>query len=265
MRALEVEPERRHGSIGEMRVALDAAVRAPDRDVVPDAVTQTIAAAPEAAGQTREYTQPLAPAPSATPPSPPPPSPPPPSPPGLLHDRRRQLLLGIALGLILGLGAAAVFAGGGGTPEVPDLVGMRIGEARDILEEEGLAADVRRVDSEAARGVVLAQSLPDGLRVAEGATVELDVSSGTPPCCEVPSVEGLEINEARRVLEDAHLEVGPGQYTEGPYEKDTVIDQSPSAGETVEPGTPVALVIAEGEGRGEGKGKGKGKGDDDDD
>jgi beta-lactam-binding protein with PASTA domain len=92
--------------------------------------------------------------------------------------------------------------------EVPDLVGMSVDEAREMLRGAGLAIDdeVPIPDSDRTRGLIVAQSPLGGQALRPGAGVRLAVSAG-PPRLRVPNLLGFEEATAVAVLERAGFHV----------------------------------------------------------
>jgi hypothetical protein len=64
------------------------------------------------------------------------------------------------------------------TVRVPNVVGKRVGDARDILQNRGLDVEVRKRASSKPKGRVIKQQPDAGRRVNEGRTVLLTMSKG---------------------------------------------------------------------------------------
>ena len=134
----------------------------------------------------------------------------------------------------------------GASVEVPDVTGLRVSEARSVLEEEGLGSEVRRRPSDEPVGTVVDQDPAPGSEIDEGGTVTLFASSG-PKKVEVPDLTGLDKSEAKATLEDLELELGNvDKAFSDTVEEGDVIDQSPAPEKRVEPGTEVDIVVSEG-------------------
>lgn len=128
---------------------------------------------------------------------------------------------------------------------VPDVVGREVEAAEAELLEAGLAPG--RVDAapaDAPRGTVVDQWPPAGALAGPGAAVRLRVSSGpgeggpVPATVPVPEVVGLERGTATALLADVGLRAVD---TRG--DGDRVVEQFPSPGTLVSPGTPVLLTL----------------------
>ncbi|KQS59757.1 penicillin-binding protein [Geodermatophilus sp. Leaf369] len=127
---------------------------------------------------------------------------------------------------------------GAATADVPDLVGMDADDAQGALED--LDFDVVRVDgrsNDVAAGLVMDVS-PTGNQ-PYGSTVTLTVSQG-PVQVTVPDVGGQTLAEATATLTAAGLQVTSSTFITG----DRVVRQSPGAGEVVDEGTTVNLLLS---------------------
>jgi eukaryotic-like serine/threonine-protein kinase len=141
---------------------------------------------------------------------------------------------------------ASTLLGEGAEVRVPDVIGLREGEARDRLEEAGLEADVQRRNSRQPSGEVIDQDPGSGERVEEGSAVELIVSRG-PRQVTVPNLEGLSEDDAAAALDDANLRLGEvTEQTSDEVEEGLVIEQNPASGERVDIRSPVDIVLSSG-------------------
>jgi penicillin-binding protein 1A len=126
---------------------------------------------------------------------------------------------------------------------VPGVVGMPEDEARQRLGEAGFGARVRRVSSGRPRGRVVRQHPAGGARLAQGATVVLEVSGGRSlGDVLVPGVVGLQASVARALLAAAGLTSGLASTGNGPPGR--VAAQSPGPGARVPRGSYVTLVVS---------------------
>lgn len=165
-------------------------------------------------------------------------------------ERKRAALYIVVTLLILGLFGllAWLLAGnlfGGGEPvKVPDVVGMSEQEATDALEEVGLEVEPQEQPSKKPEGDVFKQAPKAGEDATTGDTVTIFVSSGLRQTV-VPDLVGLSLEDARRALKDANLKLGDVREQADPdAEPDEVLDQFPSAGEEVDVGRAIAVVVA---------------------
>lgn len=128
---------------------------------------------------------------------------------------------------------------------VPDVTGLPLADARLELENAALAmGEVDEVEQPFGQGEVIGQMPEAGAVVAEGTRVRLTVAVA--PRVVVPTLHGLTLAEAAEVLEQAGLALhdGPPRVAESPALAETVIEQRPLAGERVDAGTVVEVVLA---------------------
>ncbi len=125
---------------------------------------------------------------------------------------------------------------------IPNVIGQTPEAATANLEQLGFT--VVRVDdgrsADVDKGEVMAVSPdPNEGPVAYQSTVNIQVSEGKPQV-EVPDVTGRSSAEAKRILEDAGLRVETSSWITG----DRVVGQTPKAGETVDQGTTVKILLS---------------------
>ncbi|NJP68030.1 Stk1 family PASTA domain-containing Ser/Thr kinase [Streptomyces spiramenti] len=133
--------------------------------------------------------------------------------------------------------------------DLPDVTGQSYDSAQEELRELGLEVEqeTQETTSEEA-GTVLSQSPGSGEEVEAGATVTLTVATA-PDTISMPDVAGKNLEEAKAQLEggDFQFTVTTQRQRDDSRDPDTVISQTPRAGEAVQPGssTSVHLIIAE--------------------
>jgi beta-lactam-binding protein with PASTA domain len=133
---------------------------------------------------------------------------------------------------------------GPGEAVVPRVVGLPRDEAEQQVRDAGFEVEAERVFSDdVQRGRVVQTSPPEGTTIERGTTVTLQVSRG-PEQVAVPDVTGESEDNARSALEGAGLRVGEVTEEESGEDPGTVIEQSPGAGEQVDRGSAVDLVVA---------------------
>jgi hypothetical protein len=136
---------------------------------------------------------------------------------------------------------------GVGKGEVPGVVGLAEGKARERLAQEGFGVVVEpRVSSKGESGEVLEQSVAAGREVERGSRIALAVGGG-PRNAKVPRLVGLTPVAAERRLQEARLE--PGRREEVPSEAvpaGEVVAQDPPAGEEMKGGVEVDLIVSSG-------------------
>lgn len=131
---------------------------------------------------------------------------------------------------------------------VPDLTGLNESQARQSLESEGLVFSNggTQASTSVDKGLFVASNPEAGTQVAEGYTVIVYFSSG-PDSVEVPSITGVTVEQATKLLAASGLVVGRSETVNDPSEsKDRIVSQDPAEGTSVAPGTSVNITIASG-------------------
>jgi serine/threonine-protein kinase len=133
-----------------------------------------------------------------------------------------------------------VVSGGRAPVAVPDVIGQAPDKATKNLEELGFTvkrtADGR--SDQVATGEVMSMNPnPAGGPVAYGSTVTIRVSAGV-PIVTIPDLAGHEGAEATKALQDLGLVVKETRFL-----GDHVVVQNPPAGQTVEKGSTVEIVL----------------------
>jgi serine/threonine-protein kinase len=255
-RALAREPRDRFASGAEMRRALEEAYAAAHPATDPhrvDPAPTMVLPVEDAVGPT--ITEPYRPRTEE-------PSPQPAARAGGRHHggHRRLALLGALAALVLGLGVflALALTGGPRIVNTPKFRGMPIAQAKAQAAELGLVVKTVPRPSALAQGTVTGQSIAEGTPLGPGAEITLGVSTGTPPPPEqkpVPSVIGLERQEAEDVLERDGFTVKVTEVETGRFDPGKVFGQYPPPGEMAQEGDEVTIVVAvEPQGRGKKKG-----------
>ncbi len=129
-----------------------------------------------------------------------------------------------------------------------DYRGFTEDQVRAELGALGLNADIRReASADVAEGQVTRTEPPAGSTVRAGDTVTVFISSGPEPV-EVPDLSGLTPGEAQALLADSNLRYAEAgtRPVDDPALDGRVVDQSPSAGDTVEPGSVITVILGEG-------------------
>jgi eukaryotic-like serine/threonine-protein kinase len=130
-----------------------------------------------------------------------------------------------------------------GKPEVqvPPVIGLDKDAARAQLESESFVVKLKEGQSDQPAGEVIRTEPSANTSVEEGSTVTVIYSDGPE---EVPDVLGLKEGQAKKLIQAAGFEprvIGSDNTTEP---KKTVIDQSPSAGDTPSQGSTVTIVVS---------------------
>ncbi len=130
--------------------------------------------------------------------------------------------------------------------EIDNVIGKSELEATLILEGKGFEVEVSSDFSDEVPGTVIRQDPGRGFKLVKGSTVMLTVSKGGRPF-RMKDLKRLTLDDARtwielfgltlRFVEEEHSTV---------FDAGTVIRQTPEAGEMVQPGDSVELVISKG-------------------
>lgn len=136
----------------------------------------------------------------------------------------------------------------GGDPivSVPNLKGKSIRDAKFALERLGLSlGQIEDVPSNNPKDMIFDQQFAAGTPLQRGATVGVTMSVGNGEgLLNVPDLMGKSLVEAQRILADSSLDVGKINYQQS-YSllPNTVVDQFPSRGSKVNPGTKIDLFV----------------------
>jgi beta-lactam-binding protein with PASTA domain len=130
---------------------------------------------------------------------------------------------------------------------LPKLEGMRVTEARAVLEELGARLRITRVSSPKPRGVVLSQQPASGTPIDRGSVVTLVVSSGASTTAAsavtVPSLVGRAARDASEEIRRRGL-VPRIRLVASSDSAGIVLSQSPREGTHVKPGSVVLLEVS---------------------
>ncbi|HOK90235.1 MAG TPA: PASTA domain-containing protein, partial [Candidatus Hydrogenedentes bacterium] len=130
---------------------------------------------------------------------------------------------------------------------VPDLTGLTVTQASDVLTSAGLLLGVQtnQCSNLLSAGRVFGQNPGPASVVLAGTAVDINVSTG--PCATVPGVESFLYLDAVDAITSAGLVVGTIDYQcNNLVPTGRVIVQSPSPMTSVEPGSAVDLVLSTG-------------------
>ncbi len=134
---------------------------------------------------------------------------------------------------------------GPGSGEVPGTAGLSAEAAAKRLEDAGFEPFVQRVNSSSVEeGLVIYSNPRGGESATNGSTVTLFVSRG-PRLTKVPVLVGTQRRVAVQQIRGRGLTPSVSEE-ESSSPAGEVINQSPSAGTEVEPGSTVAIVVSSG-------------------
>ncbi|GAA3736561.1 Stk1 family PASTA domain-containing Ser/Thr kinase [Salinactinospora qingdaonensis] len=128
--------------------------------------------------------------------------------------------------------------------EMPDVTGKTVDEARSLLEEQGITQieEEQSVSYDHPSGTVFATTPGSGDDADREAGVTLQVSAGF----SMPSVVGLQQNQAKETLETNGLDVSITEQASEDVPAGQVIEQSPAEGEGVSKGNSVTITVSSG-------------------
>ncbi|MFF7047951.1 PASTA domain-containing protein [Streptomyces griseorubiginosus] len=127
--------------------------------------------------------------------------------------------------------------------EVPDVTDKDEDDASRILEDKGFKVKLRHKVSTEDAGTVLDQDPAGGESVEKGTEITLTVAEEAEKAT-VPDLTGSTLSEARKLLAEHDLELGDTTEMDSDAAAGTVVEQSTTAGDEVEPGSSVDVRIA---------------------
>ena len=136
----------------------------------------------------------------------------------------------------------------GGEPivSVPNLKGKSIRDAKLALERLGLSlGQIDDVPSDNPKDMIFDQQYAEGTKLQRGTRVGVTISVGNNEgLLSVPDLIGKSLVEAQKILADSSLNVGKINYQSSfSLLPNTIVDQYPSKGSKVNPGSSVDLFV----------------------
>ena len=135
-------------------------------------------------------------------------------------------------------------SGGPDSVGVPPLEGRSLDDARNLLEDLGLTLGTvtKTDDPDTPEDEVISSDPAAGEEVKPGTRVAVEVGTGQ---VVVPNTVGLSQNDAQRQLSDANLQVETEYRQTSDADEGTVLEQDPGAGDKVDIGSTVKIVVAQ--------------------
>jgi beta-lactam-binding protein with PASTA domain/predicted Ser/Thr protein kinase len=130
-----------------------------------------------------------------------------------------------------------------GQVQVPPLEGLSLADAEAALNKIDLKWHITHVRNAQPRGTVVRQDPGDYVKVADGSTVELFVSTGK---IKLPDVRNMTLDDAKAKLNQAgFLQINPGTpVTTTDAAKDGLVaTENPTPGIGYDPSTPITLAL----------------------
>ena len=138
-------------------------------------------------------------------------------------------------------------SGGMAQIQVPNLRGRSLRDAKITLERMELRlGTVSYVPSDMPVETAAMQAVAAGRRISKAVPIDISASNGPLQAqVDVPNVVGLSLDEAQRRLAEAGLRVGAmSSKASKTLVPNTVLGQSPQAGDKVDANTPIDLVVS---------------------
>lgn len=150
------------------------------------------------------------------------------------------LLLFVVIGFATGLF-------GGKEIKAPDFKNMTLKEAKIAAKEYKIRIKKgdEVVSEEVEKGRIVSQDPDAGTTIKTGSTVTVNISKGLGDGS-VPDLRGKKQSELADYLEAAGFKLGTVSEEASEEEKGTVLSQDPDAGEEVEKGTAINVVVSDG-------------------
>lgn len=168
------------------------------------------------------------------------------------RQRKRQkmretlLVLGLTMAVlaVLATGTVEIVRSIVNTVEVPYLVGETESDAIKMGEERGLRVEVtRQSDGKTPAGLVIMQSRKYQYRMQRGDVIVITVSTG-PEKQGVPRLSGMTLAEAQTEAEKYGFKVLASNYDESDQPFNTVLEQTPKAGEMLAYGEIIQVKVS---------------------
>ncbi len=164
--------------------------------------------------------------------------------------RIRTIILTTGLGLVLAVGLffgiRAIFDRVVTTATVPNVIGLDVKDAEDLLSREGLKFEEMYYSNENVKVNTVFMQAPEENEIKRiGDTVMLSVSSG-PSQLTMPYVIGMNAEDATALLQSYGFTLTRDRVISGEYTIDTVVSQLPAANEKVSKDTAVNISISGG-------------------
>lgn len=161
--------------------------------------------------------------------------------------RIRETVLLVALTAVvlaaLAYGSVQIVQGVVNRTEAPYLIGETEKEALRLGQEKGLVVEVvRQSDSKTPAGIVMTQSREYQYVMKRGDVIVITVSTG-PKMQGVPQLTGMELEAAKTEAAKYGFSVLP-ERRESDEKLNTVLEQTPAAGETLAYGEIIQVVVS---------------------
>ena len=165
---------------------------------------------------------------------------------GMFPMNRFKKITALLCAMIFSFSCACCF-GEEETVTVPDVIGMEVNAAEELLEKEGFNCIPQYYANDSIEeNYVFLQNPAANKTVQKGETVMISVSSG-PRQVSVPDLQGMNINEATELVKSCGLYPIRERVAGTDAAVDTVISQIPAANDKVYEKTDITLFYSSGE------------------
>lgn len=165
--------------------------------------------------------------------------------------RRKFVIAGIAAGVVL-LGVVFALVSGvfSSTKEAPDFREMTFEEAEELAEKEGftLKEGEELYDSAVPEGQICKQDPEAGSQARKGSTITVNISKGSKEGM-VPNILGITYEDAKDVLAKYGYELGNIKETTSTEPKGVILEQTPTAGSSLDKESKIDVVVSDGKGK----------------
>ncbi len=146
---------------------------------------------------------------------------------------------------LIAIGWAIMSTGATNRIEVPDVTGMKLEKAKEVLKKEKLAIKIesREYSESVKKGLIIEQSPESGALLEENGSVKVIISKGIETAT-VPSLYGKTRGEAESALASEGLELGEVSYKESDGEAGIVVSQSEKVGGEIRKDATVDIVLS---------------------
>ena len=171
------------------------------------------------------------------------------------HGMGKGKIAAIAIAIVafvaIAVFAVSGFLNGGDQKSVPNLLGMGQEAAVASIKSSGFEpGNVNQsYNDQYPEGQVCEQTPDGGKTAAAGSKIDIVISKGSKPIdqVEVPDLSNAsDLDEAKKLIENAGLTVGSTTQEANDADEGKIVDQSPKAGEKVDKGSKVDIVVSSG-------------------
>ncbi len=146
---------------------------------------------------------------------------------------------------LIAIGWTIMSTGATNRIEVPEVTGMKLEKAKEVLKKEKLAIKIesREYSESVKRGLIIDQSPESGALLEENGSVKVIISKGIETVT-VPSLYGKTRGEAESALASVGLELGEVSYKESDGEAGIVVSQSEKVAGEIRKDATVDIVLS---------------------